>query len=253
MSKTDTTTEALILSGSGYEIEIAPDAIERRAELITAATTIAQVTNEDESHQASFHLRKLAALRIEVEKARKAVKEPVLAVGKRIDTAAKEFLAQVDLEEGRLRKLIGAHATEQARIRADKEAAERRAAEEARRAREEAEAAAAAAANTRKLSDIAAAREAERELKAARLARMVAADETNDARVADNVRFAWDYTVVDIHALAKARPELVRIEPRRAELIAAIKEAAESGASMTAGAWAPFGIIPVQKAVVSTR
>jgi hypothetical protein len=60
------TTEALILSGSGYEIEIAADAIERRAELITAATTIAQVTNEDESHQASFHMRKLAALRIEV-------------------------------------------------------------------------------------------------------------------------------------------------------------------------------------------
>ena len=248
-----TSADALILSGAGYSIEIAPDAIERKAELLTSAATVTQVTNDEESSLASFHMRKLAGLRIEVEKCRKAVKEPVLAVGKRIDKAAKDFLADLDTQETRLKKMIGDHAAEVARIRAEREAEERKAAEAARLAREEAERAAAAATESRKMSDVIAAKQAERELEAARAARMNAADATHEARPVDNVRFAWDFTVHDIHKLAMGHPELVRIEPRRADIIEAIKAAADEGADMTAGAWAEIGIAPFQKPVVSTR
>lgn len=249
--KTD--TETLILSGHGYEIEIAPEAHQRREELVTASITCTQVRNDEESGEASHHVRRLAALRIEVEKSRKAVKEPVLAVGKKIDAAAKGFLTDVDAEEVRLKRLLGDYATEVAREKARREAAERAAAEAARMAREEAERAAAAATETRKLSDVIAAKQAERELEAARAARLDAADATADVFEPDNVRFAWDFEAIDLAALARLHPHLVRIEPRRADIIAEIKAAADAGADMSEAAWHEIGIRPFKKPVVSTR
>lgn len=253
--QTDTETTALILSGSGYTIEIAPDALKRRAELIDASAEIKRVTDNDESAVAARHVRSLAALRIETEKCRKAIKEPVLAVGKRIDQAAKAFLDDVEAEETRLKKLIGDHAAEVARIKAEREAEERRIAEEARRAREEAERAADAAASTGKISDIVAARQAEQELAAAREARMEAAEATSAAKVADGVRFAWDFEVLDVDQLASARRDLVTIEPKRAAILAELREAGEryTEDQIIMEMFSRAGIRAFKKPVVSTK
>jgi hypothetical protein len=228
MNTTDTTNEALILSGQGYEIEISPDALARREEIVSAAAAIVQVTDNEESSIAARHVRNLAAIRIETEKCRKAIKEPVLAVGKKIDQVAKDFLKEVDAEEARLRKCIESHATEQARIKAEKEAEERRIAEEARAAREAAEAAAAAASESGKISDVIAAKQAEAERQKLLAARMDAAEETNSARIAHGVRFAIDFEVIDARTFATVNPDLVDITPRRAETLAWLKEWAAS-------------------------
>jgi hypothetical protein len=252
MTTTEQTT-ALILSGSGYDIQIAPEAIAKRDQLVAAAEDITRVTNNDESADAAFAMRQLAQLRIEVEKARKAVKEPVLQVGKRIDMAAKDFIHQVEVKEEELKYMIGVHATEVARQRAEAEAAERKAAEEARRAREVAEAAQAAAEQSHRIADVIAAKKAEAERQETMAANMAAAEETAATRVAEGVRFAWDFEVTDIAKLARNHPDLVRMEPKRAEILAAIKDAAETGASMDPEAWAAVGLRPFKKPVVSTR
>ena len=248
-----TSADALILSGAGYSIEIAPDAIERKAELLTTAATVTQVTNDEESSQASFHMRKLAGLRIEVEKCRKAVKQPVLDVGKRIDKAAKEFLADLDTQETRLKKMIGDHAAEVARRRAEREAEERKAAEAARLAREEAERKAAAATESRKMADVIAAKQAERELEAARAARMDAADATHEARPVDNVRFAWDFEVEDMGLLASVKPDFVEITARKSVIIAWIKSLDDGEIEDVDLHCISAGIRAFKKPVVSTR
>lgn len=249
----NTINQPLALSGAGYDIIIDPAAAQMKAEALAAAAGVARVTNLEESGVASFHLRGLAKIRIDVEKCRKTVKEPVLAIGKRIDQAAKEFLAEIEAEEKRLDGMIGAHAQEVARLKAAREAEERRIAEEARRAREEAERAAAAAENSRKMADVIAARQAEQERQRAAQASLAAANDTAAARVADGVRFVWDFEVLDAHRLAANHPDLVRIEVKRAEMLAAIKDAAESGACMEEAAWEEVGIRPFKKTVVSTR
>jgi hypothetical protein len=130
-----TTTEALILAGDGYHLKVSPEAHERKAELLSKASTVTQVTSIEESSNAQFHLRRCAEMRILIEKSRKAVKEPVLLVGKAIDKAAADFTADIDAEEKRLSLMIGKHAEEVARLQLIKEKEERRSFEEARAAR----------------------------------------------------------------------------------------------------------------------
>jgi hypothetical protein len=252
---TDTINEttALILSGQGYELTIATEAEGQKQELLALAATVAHVQDNDESARAQFASRKLAQMRIAVEKCRKEVKEPVNRIGKLIDAKAKEFVAEIEADEKRITKLVGDHAAEVARLKAEKEREERRLMEEARAKREAEEAAAAKAQSTGKISDIIAAKKAEEERRAALDERMAASTAVATTNVADGVRFAWDFEVVDIDRLYKAHPDLVKLEVRRAETIAQIKQAAEGGADMEESTWAVIGIRPFQKAVVSSR
>jgi regulator of protease activity HflC (stomatin/prohibitin superfamily) len=252
MNDTTEATTALILSGQGYEIEIAPEALTRRAELIDASACITKVTSNDESAVAARHMRSLAALRIEVEKCRKTIKEPVLAVGKRIDQAAKAYLDDVEAEEARLKKLIGAHAEEVARLKRIKEEEERRAFEEARRAREEAERAAEAAASSGKIADVIAAKQAEKERREAMAARMDASAEVAGTKVADGVRFAWDFEVENEDTVYRTARDFVDLTVKRAAVLAWLKGIDEADADPVAQA-AACGIRAFKKPVVSTR
>jgi hypothetical protein len=198
----------LILAGDGYQLTIAPDALARRAELMIAAGIVQQVTSNDESGDAAFHMRNLAQLRIEVEKSRKLVKEPVNRIGKMIDAAAKDFLADVESEENRIKRLIGDHATEVARLKAEKEEQERIAFDAARAAREAAESGGIAA--------VLAAKKALAE-------RMDASAEVAATNVANGVRFAWDFEVEDMKLLAAVKPDFVEMTERRAVILAWIK------------------------------
>jgi hypothetical protein len=65
-------------------------------------------------------------MRIAVDKSREAVKRPVLELGRKIDSIARDFAAEVVAEETRLEALVKEYASEQQRIaREAREAAER--------------------------------------------------------------------------------------------------------------------------------
>lgn len=246
-------TTALILAGDGYQLTITPEAEKRKTDLLSSAAQVTIVTNNEESSLAQFQSRSLAAMRIEVEKCRKAVKEPVNRIGKLIDRTAADFVADIEAEEKRITRLVGQHAAEVARLKAEKEADERRAFEKARAAREVAEAAAMAAENTGKISDVIAAKQAEIERQEALAARMEASAEAAGTKVADGVRFAWDFEVDDIDAVYRAQPEFVTMEIKRSAVLDWLKKVEATESADPVAAAAKRGIRAFKKPVVSSR
>jgi len=134
----------LILNGEGYGLEISQSYEELKAELLKDAARIVVITDAAADSAADIQLKKLAAMRIEVEKSRVKVKEPALQFGKMVDAKAKEFVTDITTEENRLKAERGSYAqlVIAERNRIIKEQEEKRMAEE--KARREAEAAEAA-------------------------------------------------------------------------------------------------------------
>lgn len=223
----------LILAGDGYQLTISSEAEARKAALIERSSEVTTVTSNDESAKAQFHSRSLAAMRIEVEKSRKLVKEPVNRIGKMIDQAAANFLVEITAEEGRIKQLVGAHAEEVLRIKAEKEAAERAAFEAARAAKEEAEngGIAAVLAAKKALAD-----------------KLQSSNEVAATRLADGIRFAWDFEVESIEAFYAAEPDLCEITLKRAAILTALKELESNGFDV-----AMPGIRAFKKPIVSSR
>lgn len=252
ITKTNDDTTALILAGEGYQLTIAPEAEARKRELLTAAAAVTTVTTNDESADAQVQSRRLAQMRIEVEKSRKAVKEPVNRIGKLIDSTAKNFLDSLEAEEKRITRLVGDHAAEVARLKRIKEEEERRAFEEARAAREAAERAAEAAETTGKISDIIAAKQAEKERSEALAARMEASTAVVETKVAEGVRFAWDFEVDDLGAVYRTAPEFITLEIKRSDVLRWLKEIESYSENVEAVATI-HGIRAFKRPVVSSR
>ena len=227
----------LILAGDGYQLTIADEAIQRKAELLANSASITAVADNDDSARAQFHTRQLAAMRIEVEKSRKLVKEPVNRIGKMIDQAAAEFLVEITAEEGRIKQLVGKHAEEVLRIKAEKEAAERAAFEAARAAREAAEEGGIAA--------VLAAKRAAAE-------KLEASNEVAATKVAEGVRFAWDFEVDNIEAVYHAAPKFVDLEIKRSAVLAWFRDLEAAGENVAAFA-IHANIRAFKKPIVSSR
>jgi NADH dehydrogenase/NADH:ubiquinone oxidoreductase subunit G len=278
--KTMKSDQTLILTGEGYGLEIAPEASTLRDELVTAAGAITTVTTNKEADSARAQIKLLADFRNLVEKSRKAVKEPVLMIGKDIDAKASEFGGIVKTEEDRLKKLVGDHAlkveaerraeaerlrkeqAERERIQLEADEKARREAEEAARLQREAEAKAAVVSNEEEdveaqiAADEAARKQAE--AAAAEKERQRIADEQAKAsslsfgsapREVSGVKFAPDFEVVDLAALYAAHPDLVTLTPKRSEILARIKAYKERHGSLPT---VP-GLIVTEKPVVGTR
>lgn len=234
---TNTELMPLILAGDGYQLTIADEAIIRKAELLKHSAEILTVNDNDDSARAQFHTRHLAAMRIEVEKSRKLVKEPVNRIGKMIDQAAADFLIEITAEEGRIKQLVGRHAEEVLRIKAEKEAAERAAFDAARTAREAAED-----------GGIAAVLAAKR----ATAVKLDASAEVASTKVADGIRFAWDFEVGNIEAVYRAVPDLVSLEIKRSAVLAWFKSMEDADEDVAAAA-SLAGIFAFKKPIVSSR
>ena len=227
----------LILAGDGYQLTIADEAIQRKAEILANSATITAVADNDDSARAQFHTRQLAAMRIEVEKSRKLVKEPVNRIGKMIDAAAADFLVEITAEEGRIKQLVGKHAEEVLRIKAEKEAAERAAFEAARAAREAAEAGGIAA--------VLAAKRATAE-------KMEASNQVAATKVAEGVRFAWDFEVTDEDKVFMNLRPACEITVKRTPVLDWIKALEKQGEDPEA-LTKPYGIRAFKKPIVSSR
>lgn len=221
-------------------LSVTPEFLARREDAIASAALIARVSSPDENNHAVEVQKSLMSLVREVEAARKKLKEPVLDLGRRIDSAAKEAVEPITAAELPLRNLISDFADSE-RKRAQAEAArieaERRQAEEAalqarlaeeKRVREEAEA------RLRAAKDAADRARVEEEAKAA--IERARAEQERAQRLADeraamdrqvhapavaqgqSVRTEWQVDIVDIWALARAHPACVTITPRMSEI-----------------------------------
>jgi hypothetical protein len=212
---------ALTLSGlQNAQIDIIPEVYTRRDVAVLEARQITSIGDAFEAESAADALRAVSTIAKEIEEARNIVKDPVLALGKKIDETAKTFVADLIIEKDRLQRLLGDH-----------QAAEQRKADKLRReAQEEAdrlarEAATAARAAERATTD----GQAEQAQQAAAVAEVAAVE----ARVAvaeikregpsgTVLRQPYKFEVTDINALFKARPDLCVIEPNGAAIRAQI-------------------------------
>ncbi len=140
------TSSFLALRNFSGTLEIAPDALTLKKRALALAIPITKVETEKEQAAAVAALRDLKSIRTGIEAARKSVKAPVIDLGKRIDSAANDFLVDANREEMRLqglinhfqRKQLEAARAEEERIRREQAEAQRLA-DEAQRKREEAE------------------------------------------------------------------------------------------------------------------
>lgn len=231
-------TNTMILSGQGYDFSIAPEALVQKQQLLDAASGVVLVTSNDESADAAFHMRRLAQMRILVEKSRKEIKEPVIRIGKEIDAAAAGFLVEIDAEEGRIRSLIGNHATAMLALKQEAEEKERLAFEAERAARELAES-----------GGIAAVLNARDALQG----KLRASEELSSTNIAQGVRFVWEFEVTSINDLIKFAPDLVKVEPKRRDILLWLKGLEENEDRDAASIASQVGILAYKIPSVSTR
>jgi uncharacterized membrane protein YqiK len=277
------TNTALILSGSGYELAIAPEAEAQKAELLKHSALITEVRDASASDAARNQIKKLAAMRNLVEASRKQVKEPVLKIGKDIDSKAADFVAEIVAEEKRLTGHVGEFAAEVERERQrvlremeEKRRAEEKARQEAEAARLKAEQEAAHAAflaeQARKAAE---AKEWEEDEAQAAKAREEAATAEAAAKAAQaeqdriaaaaaaaaapavpvfvpqavaGTKMVPDFEVLNIDALYAYSASLVTMEPKRSEILALIKSLTKDGNLPEIP-----GLRVFEKPVVSTR
>lgn len=237
------TKEPLILTGDGYGLTIAPAAVTARDAILKTAGLVVVVNDPVGDAAAEGEIKKLAEMRIGLEKARMAAKRPALDFGAKVDETAKVFIAQVVAEEERLKKLRSGHAQQVLleRQRLLREIAAAKAEED--RLRREAEAKAqqeaAAAEAARKEAERKAweAETPEEEAAAQKAVEAAAAIPVAAAPVAPvatrapvlipqtpkGAKMVLDYEVTDLDAVYQANPNLVKMEIRHAETLAAIK------------------------------
>lgn len=240
------------------KVEIQADAYTRRSEVIESAKFCPpKVVDADTQTEVTNVVRDIKRLLKEVEDGRKAVKAPVLELGKKIDAAAAEFVATLETEANRLTGLLVGYETEQRRIAAEAEAkrqaeirrqeAEARAAqaEIERKAREAEQAQLAAERAAREATNAEARARAQEEARRAAEAQQQAAAEKAKQEEAAKLQQAelmrapsptapkaagtavsqpWVFEVTDIKALHAARPELVDLVVRRNDIITRIRQ-----------------------------
>lgn len=228
----------MTLTGTGYSLTITPEATEQKEKLIAASSEITSVTSNEESAGAGYEMRRLAQMRILIEKSRKEVKDPILKISKQIDQRAAEFLVEVEAEEARLRKLIGDHAIIMLKAKAE--------AEEAERLAFEAEKAARALADFGGIAAVLDARQALQD-------KLQASELVTETNVAQKVKFVWDFEVVSIKDLVRMAPEMVDFIPRRRDIMVWLKNLEEKEDRNPSDVAAEFGISAAKIPSISTR
>ena len=121
------------------QITIEPSSIAARDSLIERALQVSQIADSREADNAAAILKELNNMLKITEQTRKSVKEPVLALGKRIDATAKEFTADLEKAKSKISTLIVNYNLEVERKKKEEEERIRREQEEAQRKLEEAQ------------------------------------------------------------------------------------------------------------------
>lgn len=231
-----------------FRVTIIPEAEQSKTDALALSKSVTTVSTTAQQQDAISAASLMKGLLRDVEKARVAVKEPVLAAGRAIDAVAKKFSTELETETKRVEALASAFQKEEDRkaeaarqeqerqLCEDREreaAALRKIAEEADAERRRNLAAIAAAADEearesaqRKADADAEARseevrlnqEAIAEQERLRHAMVVEPPKPEGARVVRKM----DYELKDVRALYASRPDLVELTDRRSLILAAI-------------------------------
>jgi hypothetical protein len=247
---------AIILrNDSALSVELNPDALAMQSLALHGAALVGKVTNPAENENAVAAQRELRRCIKLCEDARVEIKAPVIEYGKRIDSIAKSFKEPLAEEQLRVARLIADFAAlEQAKVRAaeaakrlEEERLERERQAEAQRIREEEWAkqrvldaeAARIEAQAREARTAKARAEAETARLELERQRALAAVQTHDALDAANerhceqvaalptvtaaraegqvVKWDWEISVSDVHALYRAHPLCCKVTPLLSE------------------------------------
>lgn len=218
-------------------VTISPEALVVRDGLFEKLKALPPVTDAESCLVAVDAVRLVKTTLSQVEKDRTAIKAPFLAIGKAIDDCAKKFSTDLKEAVSQVERRIGAY-NEKVRREAEEEA--RRLRDETMRIeRERRDAEIRAQEAARKLGEAKTAQErteALREQLEAEEEIEQRVEEQNQAFVAPAVktaaggahRTAVEVEVTDIHALYKAFPHCVKMEPK----ISIIKAMAEIGTKL---------------------
>lgn len=200
---------ALAVSGlSSAAITLAEGAEAHRANLLTIAKGITEV-DEFTLDAASDALKLLQETARAVEKQRVKEKAPALDFGRKIDDCAKGYTVPINAEADRLSRLIGAYLGEQERKAREAAAARQKAIAEA----------AAAAIPDEDFPDMPESTPPPAPAFPAPLPPPVIAPKVAGIQT----RTSFAYEVEDIAALYAARPDLVKLEPKHAAILEALK------------------------------
>lgn len=195
-------------------VAIAPDAITRRDAAVSWAQMFDAVTTPEQQAEVVEAMKPLREIERGVEADRKAVKAPVLDLGRAVDAKAAQFVEPVAHELRRLSNLVAQYQFEERKRMAEAEAKRqeeiRKAAEVQRKAEEE-----------RRKAEAAGRPAPPPPPPAPPLPPPVPFREPpKPAGLV--VRDVWQFEVLDLRALYAARPELVKLEAKAAEINAAI-------------------------------
>lgn len=210
----------LELNGFGGEVVVQKEAYLVREGALNEAKDIVEVSDAFTKEIAVDVLKQIKGITSDVEKARKELKAPVLELGKKIDTCAASYVENLQKEYNRINRLLSLYAAEelkrqqeeqrrieaeQRRLEAEKEA-QRKQLEEAKSIEEKAE-----------ISE-----KIETTVKLVADTKAVAKQATPKVEGV-TVKQSMDFEILDIEAVAIARPDLVIIKPNRRAILEAIK------------------------------
>lgn len=220
---------ALSVSGLGnLDITVSADAEKQKAAAIELAQTIKTVSTAEEQQNAIAAASLCKALINGMEKTRKEVKQPILDAGRMVDDIAKIYSGTLIREQQRIEKLASDYQEqENKRLEAIRQEQERKNREAEAKAEAERRAYLDMIAKSndatrdaiQKAADEAAERNAEEARARQQALVAVAPAKAEGARVVTG----WEFEVTDIHALYKAMPHLVSLEPRKALIKAALE------------------------------
>lgn len=220
-------------------VQITDAALRAKGVAIESCRLITAVNDEFDAEVAGTTLVEVAGLLKECEKARKQIKQPVLDLGRDIDSKADAFSSDLQKHSDRIRGLIGSY---NARVEEAQRIAERKRQEELARiereriaaeaeAKRKADEALKAAASPEQAETAVAAAEAEVkrvETHAAQQAALAPVVPRVATISGVSVAPVWKFEVVDVNELHKANPQFVTLTHKAREINAAISAGARN-------------------------
>ena len=234
---------ALVVKNFGeVALSITAEAALLRSQALEKASHIKSVTTAAEQAAAVEAIALLKGLSKKMEASREDVKRPVITLGRQIESMANEYKGELETVAKRINDMVQAFFREEARkAEARRKFAEdmaakkrQREAEEARLANEEAERLRQQAQQAETVQEAlnltAKAQESEQIAEQAeeRAAEIAPAAVAAPAKAAGMIaKKIWKHRITDIHALYKARPDLVTLEPKTNQINATIRQGGE--------------------------
>lgn len=215
------TTQYIQIDGIDNALATATEnARERRDELVLHSAKIRVVKTAEDAQTAADALKDMKGFTREIEDARTSVGAPILKLTKEINGLAKELTTAVEAEATRVSRLLGTYQQEQQRLA--NEAAQRAREEEQRilneavdKQRQIEQSGVRVESRTEKLEEKVFTQVAEVRAEALSVAQPVISGIATQKEII--------VEVIDLHALYKARPELVKLELNLALAKATIK------------------------------